>query len=133
MASGLITLRKDARELRRLRHWLRGWLAETLVPTALGDRVVLATHEAALAQIKHATAVEDIEIRTSVDEQHTLTIDITDGGDWLVGDALEDARPTLALIRNLVDEVVILPNARQTTIRLYQDLGRPEHAATLTV
>jgi serine phosphatase RsbU (regulator of sigma subunit)/anti-sigma regulatory factor (Ser/Thr protein kinase)/fluoride ion exporter CrcB/FEX len=109
-----------------MRHALGRWLRRNAVDSTLAADIALACTEACTNAIQHAYGSRegDVEVEANI-SAGMLTVTVRDFGTWRPDQTLpeDEAGRGLDLIRSLMDEVDVVPNAGGTEVRMTRYLG----------
>ena len=117
---------RDPRELAPVRTELRAWLRAIGVPGEIAEDVVLASGEALANAIEHAHPEPGgaIDLRAWTDGA-TVTLRVVDDGAWSPAESDPSRGNGLAIMRALMDQVIIDTDSGGTRVQLARSLPRP--------
>jgi anti-sigma regulatory factor (Ser/Thr protein kinase) len=108
-----------------MRRSLRNWLAASGVPSAVADQVVLAASEACSNAIEHAYAgdpTEQVRVTAQICGP-CLELVVADSSTWKPSAADQgDRGHGLTMMGTFMDDVVIEPGPRGTTVRMTREV-----------
>ena len=108
-------------ELAGLRHAIADWLADEDVDEESIRSVVLAVSEAAANAIEHGYGFDErgiVAVEVVLDTRGVLTTSVTDTGGWRPPRARSDRGRGLAIMRALMEEVVVDQRSEGTVVRM---------------
>ena len=122
----ILELAADFSALGRLREQLRAWLADTEVAPVVRDDVLLVATELCTNAIEATAHAEPVEVLVSTDGRSlrlsvaNVTSSATSAPAELRHGSLQERGRGLAIVRSLVDSVVMTSDRGRTVVRTMQ-------------
>ena len=112
MAAFTATLERGPIELHGMRQSLRSWLELTTATARTRDSVVLATHEAAANAMVHGQPGSAVTVSARQNESGDFAVEVSNHGGWKVSEPGTSGGRGLAMMTELMREVVIQTHVR---------------------